>query len=119
MVEVSQIKVGAFFWWEADRPRKYWSCPCVVTEAEQDSFKVVSLDDFKEIGPLRMHDGGDESCRSEMRPCTLQEVERYIEDRKRRLGDDITSAKRALQDRQQELREYKENAKALLAKATS
>jgi len=94
MVQISELKVGVFVWWTAERYMRGWSCPCVVVEVADEWFKVKSLDDFKVTDRLRMHDipGLDESSRHEMRLCSKDEVLQYLKIQARQF-EDVVAAK--------------------------
>jgi len=96
-----------------------WSCPCVVTQVneEEGTYRVRSLDNFKETGPLRIegHPELAPSSLSEMRVCTAEEVREYLKKQARELEDALTSAKRAEDDAQGRLDGYIEKSEKILA----
>ncbi len=98
MLDKKDLQVGALVWWTADRIFKSWSCPAIVTQVKKKSFKVRSLDDFKESAPLRMDDDMDQTSRREMRLASLEEVCCYLRDQMRVL--DEACAKREQADDQ-------------------
>ncbi len=120
MLKKEDLKVGLLIWWSAERYMRGWSCPAIVTEASDKSFKVRSLDDFKETDDLRMEDDPeglpykDESSRKEMRICTMDEVKEYFKKSMRVMEDKVTENQRALTDAQSNLTEYQERVKDFL-----
>jgi len=121
MIEVSDIRVGLLVWWTANRDFSSWSCPCIVTEVNEDTFGVKSFDDFEETNSLRMHDipGGDPTSRYEMQVSNLKEIKRFFEDRKRTLEDQVTDARRDLEDAQKELSSYQQKTEMALVELES
>lgn len=83
MINQEDLKPGVFVWWSADRYIHEFSCPCVVTVVNENTFSVRSLDDFRTHHSLRMHDESNDkpSNRGEMSLTTAAEVRRYVQDR--------------------------------------
>jgi predicted ribosome quality control (RQC) complex YloA/Tae2 family protein len=101
MLENKDLKAGQLIWW-AD---EFWSCPCVIVSVGDLSFKVESLDNFRESGDLRIDAVSDRSPRGNMRTCTVFEAEEYFRERKRELKKQL----RDLEDKVLELKEKKAN----------
>ncbi|MFW5888551.1 MAG: hypothetical protein ACOCVY_02430 [Patescibacteria group bacterium] len=108
MINKEDMKPGLLVWWSAERYMNAWSCPAIVTEVEDEWFRVRSLDDFKEI------DLDKDVRTSEMRLCTLDEVKDYFKKRKRGLEDAVTEKTRALEDAQDKLAEYEKKTEDFL-----
>ncbi len=115
MVSIEDLKPGVFVWWSAERYMRSWSCPAQVTEVQKDSFKVRSLDDFKESGPLRMHDDVDESTRNEMRLASPAEVREFLEKRVNSLARGVDSHKKDLATAEEYLSRYKKTVEKVVA----
>ena len=115
MLEKGEIKEGLIVWWAAERTMHEWSCPAVITHVGRKSFRVISLDDFKESGELRMNDEVDQSSRHEMRASSLEEVKEYFKKRERQLDDLIQKKKRDLADAEENLRDFKERARKFIS----
>lgn len=114
MIEKKDMKVGLLIWWSAERYMNEWSCPAIITAVGKTWFKVRTFDNFEETEQLRMDDipNLDRSCRtSEMRICTLQEVQNYLRDRKRYLEDCVIKKSRESKDVQDKLKTYEEQIK--------
>ena len=115
MLEKRDLKVGALVWWSRSSDRyAEWSCPCVVTQVSRKSFRVRSLDDFKETKDLRMDDAMDTTSRREMRPCNLEEVEEFFEKRKLGLEQRVLEVKAAVQKLERERDTYIEKSKKFM-----
>ena len=117
MIKKEEMKPGLLVWWSANRYMKSWSCPAIVTVVDEESFKVQSLDDFKETEPLRMNDipNLDKSVRNtEMRICTTEEVLDYFKNRTRHLEDIVISKTRELKDAEDQLAEYQKKTEKFI-----
>lgn len=118
MIEAKQIKPGLLVWWAVSTDRRDWSCPAVVTEVKRGkSFRVMSFDDFKVTDPLRMEavPGGDGTCRDEMRVCTIDEVEEFIDKQRDAHLARVEKARTELAARERELTAYVSKANSALA----
>jgi len=115
MLEKKDMKKGLIIWWVAERIMSGWSCPAVITHVGRKSFRVISLDDFKESGELRMNDEADQSSRHEMRVSSLEEVKEYFKKRERQFDDLIQKKKRDLADAEENLRDFKERARKFIS----
>jgi hypothetical protein len=73
------ISKGVLVWWS----RSYdFDCPGVITNVIKTTFRVLTFDDFKESGDLQIEDIGQGSlASSEMRLCSVSEVETYFKKR--------------------------------------
>lgn len=116
MLEKKALKPGALIWWTSrgEAFQADCSCPCVVTHVDKKSFRVRSLDDFKETSDLRMDDEVDLTSRREMRPCTIAEVVEFLERRELELEQRVLAANTELQKRERERNEYADKVKKFL-----
>lgn len=118
MLEIEDMEEGLLVWWRADRAfGSSWSVPCVVTHLDTDkgSFRVRSLDDFKETGYLRLHDAVDETSRREMRVCTLDDVREFFKRRQYASEDRLIKLRRELKDYEERVSDYKNKVDAFLS----
>jgi hypothetical protein len=104
MIKKQDLKVGLLVWWSRDGHFSDWSCPCVVSKVDMqnNTFRVISFDDFKECDDLliKRPSGGDASSLTEMELISLKEIEAYFREQrgKKYAGDPKKIIRRALQE---------------------
>ena len=115
MIAPEELKVGLFVWWSAGRHFSSWSCPCVVSDVGDKSFRVKSLDNFMETEDLsKVRTVEDPGVLHEMRICTLEEVRQYFMGQLREKEDEVIKAQRTLEDRKRGKDVYEAKIKVFL-----
>jgi hypothetical protein len=76
-VEKEDLKENLVLWWhrKASKTQKGWSFPCIITELNENGFKLASLETFEELRPLFSFEG---NVLHELSYSSRKQIEMYI-----------------------------------------
>ncbi len=105
------IRKGQLVWWKCSRGDSVWSCPCIVTRVNEDSFMVLVFDELKRIKISR-----DSRGAYEMKMCSIKKVCRYFWKKEKSVSLFITKEKIKLDHMRRKHETYIRRAENIMKK---
>lgn len=114
MIEANELRPGLLVIWKRESfafSMDFWfsrDIPCVITEVNEKTFRVMRFDDFTETEPMEMFDveGKSWSSRRDMRACSEAEIRDYLSDRVFLMQERVENARKRIESMERELEEY-------------